>query len=144
MTADEKHPIPELDRKGYRDFALTTGAIVAGLFGLLIPFLLGREIPGGFPHWPWYLLVILGTWGLVAPMTLKLVYKVWMMFGHFMGTYIMTPLIMFIVFFAMFMPMGLIMRLFGKDPLAMKLDDGTESYRVPSDKPPVKNLEKPF
>jgi len=144
MTADEKHPIPELDRKGYRDFALMTGAIVAGLFGLLIPFLFGREFPGEFPLWPWYLLVILGVWGLIAPMTLKYVYKGWMMFGLFMGTYIMTPLIMFIVFFVLFMPMGLVMRLFGKDLLSMKLDDGTESYRVPSERPPVKNLEKPF
>ncbi|MDP6437732.1 MAG: SxtJ family membrane protein [Gammaproteobacteria bacterium] len=145
MTPDEKHPIPELDRKGYRDFALITSAIVVVLFGILIPyFFFEPESLADYPRWPWILLVILGGWGLVAPMTLKYVYKGWMMFGLFMGTYIMTPLIMFIVFFAIFMPMGLIMRLFGKDLLAVQLDDGTESYRVPSARPPVKNLEKPF
>jgi uncharacterized membrane protein len=147
MTGNAKHPIPELDRKGYRDFALTTGGIVAVLFGVVFPKLFGAEFgafPIGFPLWPWYVLAILGTWGLIAPMTLKYVYKGWMMFGLFMGTYVMTPLIMFIVFFALFMPMGLIMRLFGKDPLAMKLDDASESYRINSERPPVKNLEKPF
>ena len=139
MSADAKS-IPVLDRKGYREFALTTGAIVAGLFGLVIPFLFGL----GYPVWPWVLFAVLTVWGLAAPMTLKPVYTGWMKFGLFMGTYIMTPLIMAIVFFVMFMPMGLIMRLFGKDLLAQKLDRSAESYRVQSDTPPTKNLEKPF
>ena len=139
MSADAKS-IPVLDRKGYREFALTTGAIVAGLFGLIIPFLFGL----GYPLWPWVLFGVLTVWGLLAPMTLKPVYTGWMKFGLFMGTYIMTPLIMCIVFFGMFMPMGLVMRLFGKDLLAQKLDKSAESYRVQSDTPPAKNLEKPF
>jgi len=142
--SDSAHSIPELDRKGYRDFALTTSAIVVVLFGLFFPWVFGRAFPSGFPLWPWIFLVVLGSWGLLAPMSLKPVYTTWMKFGLFMGTYIMTPIIMFVVFFALFMPMGLIMRLFGKDLLAMKLDSGSESYRVQSDRPPVKNLEKPF
>jgi hypothetical protein len=56
----------------------------------------------------------------------------------------MTPLIMFIVFYGLFMPMGLIMKLFGKDGMARKLDKQAESYRVESARPPAKNLEKPF
>jgi hypothetical protein len=141
--ADSAHSIPELDRKGFRDFALTTGAIVAVLFGLFFPWVFDREFPV-FTDWPWIFLVVFGAWGLIAPMSLKPVYNVWMKFGLFMGSYIMTPIIMFVVFFVMFMPMGLIMRLFGKDLLAMKLDSSSESYRVPSNKPPAKNLEKPF
>jgi hypothetical protein len=138
------HPIPELDRKGYRDFALTTSAILVVLFGILFPFVFDRAFPAEFPAWPWIIGIVLSLWGLVAPMTLKPLYTGWMKFGIFMGTYIMTPIIMGIVFFAMFMPMGLIMRLFGKDLLSLKLDSGSESYRVPSAKPPAKNLEKPF
>ncbi len=148
------HAIPELDAKGYREFALTTGAIVAGLFGILIPLLIwffaDREsIPfPSWPHpiasWPWIIFAILAIWGLAAPSTLGPLYRGWMKFGLFMGTYIMTPLIMSIVFFGMFMPMGLVMRLFGKDLLAQKLDKSAESYRVQSDTPPARNLEKPF
>lgn len=39
------HEIPELDRKGLRQFGLVTGGIVAGLFGLLFPWLLERALP---------------------------------------------------------------------------------------------------
>jgi hypothetical protein len=136
--------IPELDKKGYRDFALTTGAIVAVLFGLIFPYLFDRAFPGEFPIWPWILCAVLVTWGLVAPLTLKPIYTGWMKFGLFMGTYIMTPLIMFLVFAAMFVPMGLLIRLFGKDLLGRKLDSEAQTYRVPSATPPPKNLEKPF
>jgi hypothetical protein len=142
--ASGMHAIPELDKKGYREFGLVTGAIVAGLFGLFFPWVFGRAFPAEFPLWPWILFAVLGTWGLIAPMTLGPIYKVWMKFGLFMGTYIMTPLIMFIVFYGLFMPMGLLMRLFGKDAMARKLDSTAESYRVASTKSPVKNLERPF
>ena len=139
MAGDMKS-IPTLDKKGYREFGLVTGAIVVGLFGLAIPFLFGWN----YPTWPWYILAVLGAMALIAPMSLKPVYKYWMMFGLFMGTYIMTPLIMFIVFFGMFMPFGLVMRLFGKDSMKRKLDAEADTYRVVSDQPPAKNLEKPY
>ena len=81
----------------------------------------------------------------VIYIVLALVYEShWIQFGLFMGTYIMTPLIMSIVFFGMFMPMGLIMRLFGKDAMARKLDSTAQSSRIASSKAPAKNLERPF
>lgn len=148
MALDTKS-IPELDRKGYREFGLVTGAIVVALFGLGIPFLFDfadyPSWPAPFPlSWPWLIFYVLAALALLAPMALKPVYKYWMMFGLFMGTYIMTPLIMFIVFYGMFMPLGLVMRLFGKDGMARKLDQQAETYRVKSLRPPTKNLEKPF
>ena len=33
----DTYAIPELDRKGLRDFGLVTGAIIAGLFGVFFP-----------------------------------------------------------------------------------------------------------
>jgi len=150
-----KHSIPKLDAKGYREFALTTGAIVIGLFGILIPVIIwmvtDRETisfpswPMAFPFsWPWIIGGVLAVWGLIAPITIAPLYKAWMTFGLFMGTYIMTPLIMSLVFYGMFMPMGLLMRLFGKDGMARKLDAAADTYRVNSDQPKTKNLEKPF
>jgi len=69
--------IPELDRKGLRTFGLVTGFIVAGLFGLFFPWVFER------PHatWPWIFLAIIGVWALVAPMSLRPVYRLWMRFG---------------------------------------------------------------
>ena len=72
--------IPTLDKKGYREFGLVTGAIVVGLFGLLLPWIFDWN----FPRWPWIIFGVLGAMALIAPMSLKPVYKYWMMFGLFM------------------------------------------------------------
>jgi hypothetical protein len=88
------HDIPELDAKGLRSFALTTGGIVVALFGLLLPWLLDL----GFPIWPWVLAAVLGVWGLAAPATLRPVYRGWMRFG-LLASRITTPIILGIVFY---------------------------------------------
>lgn len=132
------HEIKTPDRKGLREFGLVTGGIVAVLFGLFFPWLLGRPTPA----WPWVIAGVLGTWGLVAPQSLGMVYRGWMKFGLLMSK-VTTPLIMGIVFFVVITPMGLLFRLFGKDSLARRFENSA-SYRVPSEKPPAKNLERPF
>jgi len=132
------HVIPELDRKGLREFGLVTGAIIGVLFGLFFPWLFERPIP----RWPWVIFGVLAVLGLVAPMVLNPVYKIWMRFGLMMSK-IMTPLIMSIVFFIVITPVGLFRRLFAKDPLARTFED-IDSYRVPSKKAPTENLEKPY
>jgi len=134
-----EHTIPELDRKGLRNFGLTTGAIVAVLFGLFFPWVLGRPIPNG----PWYILLVLGGIGLAAPMALRPVYRVWMRFGLLMSK-ITTPIIMGLVFYVAVTPMGLVMRLVGKDAMARNLKDKVASYRIKSQAVPPKRLEKPF
>ena len=132
------HKIPELDRAGLREFALVTGSVIAGLFGLFLPWVFGLA----WPIWPWILAAILVIVGLAAPMALRPVYKVWMQFGLHLSK-ITTPIIMALVFFLVVTPTGLIRRLLAKDPMARKFDDG-ESYRVPSKKTPAKNMERPF
>ena len=137
-----EHTIPELDKKGLREFGLVTGGIVAGLFGLFFPWLLDRAFPAEFPVWPWVLFAVLGTWGLVAPESLRPVYRGWMKFGLMLSR-ITTPIIMGLVFYLMITPFGLVRRVFGKDAMARKFED-LVSYRVPSRKAPAKNLERPF
>lgn len=134
----DPHVIPELDRKGLREFGLVTGGILVGLFGLLLPWLLGRD----FPRWPWIVMAVLAVWSLVAPLSLRHVYRVWMRFGLLMGR-ITTPLILGIVFFGVVTPMGLVRRAFGGDAMARRFSDA-QSYRVASRQAPTKNLEKPF
>ncbi len=87
------HTIPELDRKGLRDFGLVTGAIVAALFGLFFPWVLERSIP----IWPWVIAGVLAVWALAAPLTLKPVYRQWMMLGLLLSK-ITTPIILGAVF----------------------------------------------
>jgi hypothetical protein len=149
------HEIPQLDRKGLREFGVSTGAIIIGLFGLFFPWLFseisfkhtydfwGSISPIVSLHWPFILGGTLILWGLVAPMSLKLIHDIWMKFGLMMSK-VMTPLIMGIVFYLVFFPASILKRIFGKDSMSRELDHSADTYRVISKDNPVKNLEKPF
>lgn len=133
------HVIPELDSKGLREFGYVTGGIVAGLFGVFFPWLL--EI--SYPLWPWIVCAVLVLWGLIAPVTLRPVYRGWMHFGLVLSR-ITTPLIMGIVFFGVIVPVGMVMRIFGRDAMARRFENDAKTYRVKSEKQPREKMEKPF
>jgi len=82
-------------------------------------------------------------WGLLAPTTLKPVYVGWMKFGNVMN-WINTRIILGILFYGLFLPIGVVMRLFGKDPMQRKLDRGLSSYRVTSENDDKSNVERPY
>lgn len=131
--------IPELDRKGLREFGLTTGAAVVVIFGLFFPWMLELD----WPVWPWLIAAPLWTLALINSEWLRWPYRAWMRFG-LLASRVMTPLVLGIVYFGMIAPMALVMRLMGKDPMRRKFDPGRKSYRVKSTKSPKENLEKPF
>ena len=131
--------IETLDKAGYRKFGLVTSAIILGLFGLAIPLLFSLHIP----RWPWIMAGVLGSWALLAPATLKPVYFAWMKFGNMMN-WINTRLILGILFYVIFMPIGLIMRIMGKDPMHRKLDSDASSYRIESTNDARDNVEHPY
>jgi hypothetical protein len=134
-----KGKVERLDQGEYRKFALLTGGIVVVLFGLLIPWLFDLR----FPRWPWILGGVLALWGLLAPATLHPVYAGWMKFGHVMN-WINTRLILGILFFGIFLPFGVVMRLIGKDPMHRKLDKAADSYWSESRRDPKDNVERPY
>jgi hypothetical protein len=80
-----------------------------------------------WPLWPLhapnrYWLAGAGVWllaALVYPQGLAPLYKAWMALGHALG-WINSRIILGIVFFVVVMPIGLVMRLFGKDFLSMR------------------------
>ena len=137
MTSSD-HTIPELDRKGLREFGLVTGGIIAGLFGLFFPWVFERPLP----VWPFIVFAVLGLWGLAAPMSLRPVYRVWMKFGLILSR-ITTPIIMGLVFYVVITPVAILWKIIGKDAMARKFDN-SESYRLPSRKAPPENLERPY
>jgi saxitoxin biosynthesis operon SxtJ-like protein len=74
-----------------------------------------------------------GVVALVAPAVLTPLNRIWLKFGLLLHK-IVSPIVLGILFFVVITPMGLAMRLFGKDPLRLRLDRGTKSYwieRVP-------------
>ena len=133
------HAIPELDRNGLRKFGLTTGAIVAGLFGIFFPWLLDA----GIVLWPWVLFAVLALLGLLIPMSLGPVYRTWMRVGLFMSRFT-TPIIMGLVFFLTITPVALIMKIFARDPMQRKLTQDQTSYRVASTQAARENIERPY
>ena len=55
--------------------------------------------------------------------------KLWFRFGLFLGK-IISPIIMAVIFFLVVTPIGLLMRLFGKDVLNLKLNEKKSSYWI--------------
>ena len=133
------HEIRIPDRKGLREFGFTIGATIAALFGLLIPWLRDAD----FPLWPWILFALLAAAGLAVPQALGPVYMLWMRFGAVLSR-ITSPIVLGIIYFGIVVPMGLIMRLGRRDPMARHFDRAVPSYRVSSEQPSRDNMERPF
>ena len=131
--------IEKLDASGYRKFGITTGIIVGLLFGLLLPWIFDFN----YPLWPWVITAVLTGLAIIFPVALQPVYIIWMKFGLVMN-WINTRLILGILFYLMFLPIGLVMRLFGKDPMQRKLDKNLASYRVISEDDDKDNVERPY
>lgn len=131
--------IPPLDRKGYRNFGLMFGGIVGGLFGIVFPWVFEFS----YPSWPWIILAVFTCWSLVAPESLSVFYQLWMRFGLILNA-IMSRIILGVVFYIVVLPIGLFVRLGGRDPMNRKLDDRVKSYRKSSEKTDVSRMEKPF
>jgi predicted membrane protein len=132
-------PIVCTPERELRRFGLLFGGIVGCLFGLIIPYIVGLK----FPLWPWIVLLIFVAWGLVAPASMSVFYKIWMRFGLVLNA-ITSRLILGVVFYVVVLPIGVVVRMRGRDPMKRKLDKSLKSYRVPSEGKEVTRMEKPF
>ena len=135
MTAKPQTPsVREL-----RNFGLLMGVFIATIFGLLIPWIWGLNAV----TWPWIVGAVFVLWGLSVPATLSPVFAIWMKFGSVIGWF-NTRILLALVFYLMFFPLGGIMRLFGWDAMQRKLNSEVISYRISSDVGPQNNMENPF
>lgn len=131
--------IRELNTRELRSFGLSTGAIVGVLFGGLIPWLWGLS----YPLWPWVILAVMGMLALIAPKSLRPVYRLWMRIGLLISK-VTTPIIIGIIFAFIIIPVGLVMRIFGWDPLDRQFDANIETYRKEPDSQSTGALERPY
>ena len=70
---------------------------------------------------------ILFVLGILVPAVLKPIYWIWMIFATILG-WIMTRVILSLLFYAIITPIGLILRVFGKQFLELRWDKSKESY----------------
>ena len=85
----------------------------------------------------WWALVIAGLFGglaLAVPQLLAPLNRLWFRFGLLLNK-IVSPLVMGLMFYGLFTPYGVIMRLMGKDLLRLKLDASASSYWIERDPP---------
>lgn len=125
--------------KDLRSFGLIMGGMISVFFGLLIPWIWDLK----WPMWPFIVAAAFVLVALAAPKLLTPIYHVWMKIGQVLG-FINTRIILGLVFFTIFFPFALALKLLGKDPMARKLDAKIKSYRVKSKLPDADHLRRPY
>ncbi|MDD5245833.1 MAG: SxtJ family membrane protein [Candidatus Omnitrophica bacterium] len=111
------------DKQSLRRFGLTMGLAFLVITALLI--FKGKSAPG-------YPAVISGLFFLVSfvvPGSLKPFYILWMRLA-FLLSWVNTRIILFLVFYLVFFPIGICLRLFSRDPLEQKIDRKCRSYWI--------------
>jgi len=133
----------DASRPALRRFGWVVGGVFVGI-ATLIAWRRGWALDG----WPLALglpgalLVVLGT---AAPGVLRPVQRVWMGLAFAMG-FVMTRVILTLVFVGMVIPIGFVMRLVGRDPLERKRDPTVPTYwrERPPDAPLAERLERMY
>jgi len=136
------HDNKPLSTPELRKFGLVTGALIIVFIGGFLPWLGDKSILS----WQEVTLPIgsvLILWALAHPASLIYVYKPWMFIAEKIG-WVNTRIIMAIFFYVIIMPIGFMMRLSGKDPMARKFEARTQSYRITKESQPKEHMETPY
>jgi Saxitoxin biosynthesis operon protein SxtJ len=117
------------------------GLIVGGIFGIIALWPVVRG--GNVPWWMVGLAAGLVLPALVAPQVLSPAHRAWMALGEVLG-WINTRIVLGLIFFGVVTPMGLAMRLAGRDPMRRAGDPKAASYRVPARSRPGVHMTRQF
>jgi hypothetical protein len=131
-------PDSRADSRELRNFALLLGTIVATLFGLAP---LARHHP--MRLWPWIIAIALWSFALLAPSALRPLHRGWSRFGQGLG-WVNTRVILTLLYAIVVTPLGLAIRVLGRDPMARKFEPAKPSYRVPANERSHKHMERPY
>ena len=125
----------KLDTKELRKFGLVLAIFILLLWWLFSPSL----------AWQWLagveLIVVLAA--ILMPVTLAPAHWLLTKLSHAISK-VLNPLILGIVFYLVVTPMGVIMRLFGYDPMNIKREAENGSYRKTSGQHSHEHFERPF
>jgi hypothetical protein len=131
-----------MDKQSENKQLRSFGLLVGGIFAVISIWPLVRR---GQPPQLWVLILagLLIVPALIFPRSLRLVYRVWMTIGHILG-WINTRIILGMVFYGLFTPMGLVMRLLGNDPMRHRFEREADSYRIVRQPRPSSHLIRQF
>ena len=101
--------------KQLRDFGFLIGFFMPIIFGWLLPALRGHD----FQIWTLFIGIPAIALGILKPILLFYPYKLWMKIGYVLG-WINSRIILGMVFLIILVPIAIIMRILGHDPLRTK------------------------
>ena len=113
-------------RKELRVFSL----LLIG-FGAIVAVILYRRLESQAPsEVVLFITGALGLTGLVAPLLVRPVYLLWMGLAFPIG-WVVSHVMMLAVYYLVLTPIGLVMRLCGRDPMQRQLDRDAKTYWLP-------------
>ncbi len=110
--------------KELKNFGLTM-ALICVLFSLVGLWKNGTVT--GFGLVLSFLAVVFGVLAVFAPLTLRGFEKFWLALGEKINKFV-TPVILSITFYVLITPLGLLLKLMGKDILSLKIDKNRSTY----------------
>ena len=124
--------------KQLRAFGLLVGGVFAAI--ALFPYIWRAE---NIRLWALAIGIILLVSALAFPGRLQLPYRVWMALGQALG-WLNTRIILSVVFYGLFTPIGWARRYFGEDPLSRSFETGVETYRRVRQPRPSSHMMRQF
>lgn len=109
------------DKKTLKKFGITMGIALLVISLLILLKARHSAVPALIISAVFFILAFL------IPAILRPVYIIWMKLAFLLG-WINTRVILIVIFYLLFTPIGLVMRLFGVDLLERKIDKGRDSY----------------
>lgn len=111
-----------------RGFGLIVGGVF-GAIGLVRLYLHWGEYVGTFTTICLVLGGLLVGLGLIAPSTLTVPNRLWMKLGLLLAR-VINPIVLGLVYLVVITPIGVLRQIFGKDPMARNMRDGSNSYWI--------------
>ncbi|WP_198264324.1 SxtJ family membrane protein [sulfur-oxidizing endosymbiont of Gigantopelta aegis] len=115
------------ETKEIRQFAWIMSGMILVFFALLLPWVWNWA----FSWTPYIISGVFALTGLLIPQLLIPVHKAWLKFAEVLG-FINSRILLFIIFYLVLTPMGLVAKLFGFDP--MKKKHNVDSYYIKREK----------
>ena len=112
-----------ISKKELRDFGFLIGFAFPIFIGWLTPLITGHA----FKVWTIYLGFLVITMGLIAPFLLYYPFKLWMKLRYLL-IWVNSRILLALFFIVVLLPIALVMRIFGYDPLRSRRK-GFDTYR---------------